>query len=339
MATFRQSRLASIPEEVDNTIKVSRAELWQLMQHEEEGYVDPEFAGMTDWPSTKGEQPVPARLRPGLDCRYPIEGTLIRFQPSKLNLGHNSGWHSHEQIFAETSSKDHLKQCRTSGIRLEEEDEDDPTDEDVPQLHQRFEGNETDQYDPERKSASPQPVSLNFEQSSGHYQIDRSKSPFSRCYDIPLTGNEFYDRRPPPGFNLLHSVQQSVATYNKSFGMSQSTTRTASPLKPGPRSSSSASRPSVDVSPSKSAPTHGPATNHQGQTPTLKSASRTSRTDERTRRNSEHARAGIAYLKGKVADQIRTSDAKDVSTRKTPITNGIGSHRQFRPTAKKPRRR
>jgi hypothetical protein len=330
MATSRESWLASIPEEADNSIKVSRAEFWKLVQHEDEDYTDPDFAGEIDWPSTKVEQPVPARLGPGLDCHYSIESTPIRFQQSKLNLGHNSSGHSNERIFAETSPKDHLKQRRSRAIRLEDEEEDDPTDEDVLQFHRHFEDNETNQYDPEGKSASPQP---------GQCETDRSESPFGSCYNRPLTGNEFYDRRPPPGFNLLHSVQQSIAAYNKSFGISQSTARTASPLKRGPTLSSFASLPSVDSSPSKSAPTHRPAANHQGQTTTSKSASRTTGTDERTQRNSEHARAGIAYSKGRVASQIRTGDAKDVSTRKTLNTNGIESHRQFKPTVKKPRRR
>ena len=155
MATSRESRLASIAEEADNTIKVSRAEFWKLMQHEDEDYMDPDFAGMIDWPSTKVEHPVPARLGPNLDCHYQIEGTPIRFQQSKLNLGHNSSGHSDERIFAETSPKDHLKERRSRAIRLEDENEDDPTDEDVPQFHRHFEGDETDQHDPEGKVRHP----------------------------------------------------------------------------------------------------------------------------------------------------------------------------------------
>jgi hypothetical protein len=317
MARFKNQCLASIPEESGSETKLTRAEFRQLMLRVDDEYIDPDFA------ATIVELEESRNGTPDLFNHSSFGGASVR--PHRTNLDHAQGAFeaTGERVVTRDSVREYFEHTEV-GAQLVE-DEEDPSDEDIPQFHHHFEPLLPNYHDLAAKNLdSALSISPESEQSDFQERLDRNR---------PLTGNEFLYRRPPPGFNLLHSVQASVDAYNKILAESQSQSRPANSVKRTPSVSSSPPTTSPSVTPRarETAPRSPPAVGYGGRNATAGSVLRTPPVE----RDAERAVSG----RETGASRNDSSKAEDRSTRRTPGINGVQSHRQFKPTARKARRR
>jgi hypothetical protein len=353
MATSRDTRCASRANNTNTASQLTREEFHKLMQHDSEDYTHPEFAGMSVWSSSNVWPPrrvkpcVATKPVPSPVVHSHIKINSLRPQQSEEKTPLNSPGPTSKQASSHVSSDRRLKQPRATAVLVQGDGC--PSEEYPTPFYKFLDGYKIDQSVPARRSASPEPISPKHGQSDIRTGPKHAESLFLSCNSRPLTGNGFYDRRPPPGFSLLNSVQQSVAAYNETLGMPNPGTVVASTGTAGSRSSAtpSATLKTPNSTPLKSASRHRPAANYHGYNVPPASASQSGAVGRGKGRKPEHSPADLENRNGGVASQSGSgpalqpheNQANSASIRKPPKTNGRGSHRQFTPTKRRMARR
>ena len=349
MATSRDTRYASRSNETNTASQLTREEFHELMQHDSEDYTHPEFAGMSDWPSSNVWPP--RRVKPCMATK-PVPSAVVHShikinslkpQQSEGNTPLTSPGLTSEQASSHVSSDSHLKQPRATAVLVQADGC--PSEEHPTPFYKFLDGYEIGHNAPSRRSVSPVPVSPKHVQSNSQQGPEPAELLFVSHHARPLTGNEFYDRRPPPGLSLLNSVQQSVAAYSEVLGIPNPGVAIAK----GSRFSTipSAALQTASSTPSKSASRNGPASNYRGCNEPPASASQRAAIGKGKRWKPEHSPATLENRDGSIANRLdggpapkpHENQVKSASMRKSPKTNGRGSHRQFTPTKRRMARR
>ena len=351
MVAPRLSRLANRSDETNISHHLTREEFHKLMKHDED-YTDPDFAGMSDWPSNNvgpwGRFKPPTVAKPVLAAvalpHIRIDSLSSQYfeeDPPSASLGRTSN-----QAFSQTSLQNCPQQPTTTGQMY---NKDFPSDKQNPQFDKLFDGHKIDHSVQAKESALPKPVSPKHVQSDSQHGPEPNQSPFFSYHSRPLTGNEFYDRRPPPGFSLLDSVQKSAAEYSEVLRIADLGKAVASTLKTDSRSSAVISVTFNTPGPNlpSSASHHDTSANYHGGNNPPVSASHSARVGGGKERKPEHSPATFENRRGSMANRSDGGPASksyenqvgSVSIRESPKSTGGGRPRQFKPTTKKKARR